>query len=231
VSKKLLALNIALAGLAIFLAAWLTRDLAKSRPLPAPPAPRKPAAAAGAEASPTENAAQDRLTAYNVIVAKYLFNPNRTEGGVEAAKPQVPLPPKPLLLGVVVDGKGSRAYLEDPSTKRVFGYQVGDSVAGGKIEKIADDRVQISRVDGPMEVMLRDPAKPRPPAPAPQASTPVQPGAATPAPGAPAVPGVPAPPGVPGVPGVQAPQVPGRPPIPPRSLRRLPVEQQPSTDQ
>jgi hypothetical protein len=229
VSKKALALNIALAGLAIFLASWLTRDLAASRPLPAPPTPRKPAAAAGAEDAATENAAQERLTAYNVIVAKYLFNPNRTEGGVEAAKPQVPLPPKPLLLGVVVDGKGSRAYLEDPSTKRVFGYQVGDSVAGGKIEKIADDRVQISRVDGPMEVMLRDPAKPRPVAP-PQAPTPGQPGVPTPAPGA-VVPGAPAPPGAPGAPGVQAPQVPGRPPIPPRSLRRLPVEPQPSTEQ
>ena len=71
----------------------------------------------------------------------------------------MPLPPKPILLGVVVDGPASRAYLEDPSTKRVFGYQVGDSVAGGKLEKIADDRIQISRADGVMDVLLRDPTQ------------------------------------------------------------------------
>jgi hypothetical protein len=116
---------------------------------------------------------------------------------------------------VVVDGKASRAYLEDPSTKRVFGYQVGDSVAGGKLEEIADDRIQISRSDGQMEVMLRDPTKPRPPA-APAQQVPGQPAVRVPQPG-PAAPG--------------APQVPTRPPIPPRSLRRIPVEQQPSSDQ
>jgi hypothetical protein len=215
-SRKLLALNVVLAGLAIFLAAWLARDLAAKRPLPPPPPPRKVASAPIPEDAPSENAAQDRLTAYNVIVAKYLFNPTRAEGGAEVAKPAVPLPPKPLLLGVVVDGSGSRAYLEDPSTKRVFGYRVGDSVAGGKLEKITDDRIQITRTDGLMEVMLRDPTKPRPPAPpAATPGVPVQPGVAAPQPGA-------------VVPGAQPP-VPGRPPIPPRSLRRVPVEQQPGS--
>ena len=209
-SKKILALNVALAGVAIFLAIWLVRDLAATRPLPSPVA-RKAAGGAAPENTAPENAAQDPLTAYNVIVAKYLFNPSRTEGAAEvAAKPAVPLPPKPILLGVVVDGPSSRAYLEDPSTKRVFGYQVGDSVAGGKLEKITDDRIQISRADGLIEVTLRDPTKPRPPAPA--APTP---------PGAPAA-RVDAPPATP--------PVPGRPPIPPRSLRRMPLEQQ-SSDQ
>jgi hypothetical protein len=211
-SKKLLAFNVVVAGLAVLLAAWLVRDLTASRPLPAPPAPRKAAGAAAAEDAPSENAAQERLTAYNVIVAKYLFNPSRTEGAAEvAAKPAVPLPPKPILLGVVVDGPSSRAYLEDPSTKRVFGYQVGDSVAGGKLEKITDDRIQISRSDGLMEVTLRDPTKPRPPAPV---AAPTPPGA----PGAPPAARADAPPGTP--------PVPGRPPIPPRSLRRVPLEQQ-----
>ena len=210
-SKKILALNVALAGVAIFLAIWLVRDLAATRPLPSPVA-RKAAGGAGPENTAPESAAQDPLTAYNVIVAKYLFSPSRTEGAPsEVAKPVVPLPPKPILLGVVVDGPSSRAYLEDPSTKRVFGYQVGDSVAGGKLEKIVDDRIQISRSDGVMDVLLNDPAKPRPPAPV-QAAPPG-------APGAPAPPGrVITPPGTP-------PGVPGRPPIPPRSLRRVPLEQ------
>jgi hypothetical protein len=212
-SKKLLAFNVVVAGLAVLLTVWLVRDLTASLPLPLPPTPRKVAGAPASEDNSPENAAQEQLTAYNVIVAKYLFNPSRTEGAAEvAAKPAVPLPPKPILLGVVMDGPSSRAYLEDPSTKRVFGYQVGDSVAGGKLEKITDDRIQISRSDGLMEVTLRDPTKPRPPAPA--AATP--PGA----PGAPPAARVDAPPGTP--------PVPGRPPIPPRSLRRVPLEQQSS---
>ena len=213
-SKKILALNVVLAGVAVFLAIWLVRDLAATRPLPSPVA-RKAAGVAAPEDTTPENAAQDRLTAYNVIVAKYLFSPSRTEGAPEVAKPVVPLPPKPILLGVVVDGPASRAYLEDPSTKRVFGYQVGDSVAGGKLEKIADDRIQISRSDGVLDVMLRDPTKPRPPAPV-QAAPPGAPGAPPPA-------RVESPP-------VAPPGVPGRPPIPPRSLRRVPLEQS-STDQ
>ena len=214
-SKKLIALNAVLAGVAVFLGVWLVRDLAATRPLPPPPAPRK-AGGAAPETSAQENAAPDRLTAYNVIVAKYLFSPSRTEGAPEVVKPAVPLPPKPTLLGIVVDGPASRAYLEDPSTKRVFGYQVGDNVAGGKLEKITDDRIQISRSDGMMDVLLRDPAKPKPPAPAP-----------TPQPGAPA--------GAPGAVPPRAenppanPAAPARPPIPPRSLRRSPVEQ-PSSD-
>ena len=213
-SKKILALNVVLAGVAVFLAIWLVRDLAATRPLPSPVA-RKAGGVAAPENTAAENAAQDRLTAYNVIVAKYLFSPSRTEGAPEVAKPVVPLPPKPILLGVVVDGPSSRAYLEDPSTKRVFGYQVGDSVAGGKLEKIADDRIQISRSDGVLDVLLRDPTKPRPPAPV-QAAPPGAPGAPPPA-------RVDSPP-------VAPPGVPGRPPIPPRSLRRVPLEQS-SSDQ
>ena len=194
----------------MILAAWLVRDLAASRALPPPPPPRKSAPAS--EEPTTEKSAQDQLPAYNVIVAKYLFNPQRTEGAAPDTaqqKPAVPLPPKPILLGVVVDGPTSRAYLEDPSTKRVFGYQVGDSVAGGKLEKITDDRIQISRTDGMMEVTLRDPTKPRPPAPV-QPGTPPQPGA---------------PPAARTESSPATPPTPGRAPVPPRSLRRVPVDQ------
>ncbi len=217
-SKKLIVLNAAIAGVAVVLAVWLVRDLAAKRPLPAPPAPRKAAAAADEPA--TENSSREQLAAYNVIVSKYLFNPQRAEGAPEvAAKPAVPLPPKPVLLGVVVDGPGSRAYLEDPATKRVFGYQVGDRVAGGKLEKITDDRIQISRSDGQMEVMLRDPSKPKPPAPQP-----------SPAAAAPTTPAPPISSGARVEPPPQTPPMPGRPPVPPRSLRRVPLEQQPGSD-
>jgi hypothetical protein len=71
---------------------------------------------------------------------------------------------RPFLHGVVLDGSNSRAYLEEPDAQRVLGYALGDAVAGGKLVRILDDRVVIRRPDGLQEIMLRDPAKPRPPA-------------------------------------------------------------------
>ena len=43
---------------------------------------------------------------------------------------------------------------------RVFSYGAGDSVGGGRLERIADDRVTIRRPEGAMEIMLRDSSKP-----------------------------------------------------------------------
>jgi len=216
VSRWLLLLNAIFAGVAVFFAMTLARDLTHSRPLPAPPAPRQAASPAPSETLAESPTAGEKLASYNVIVAKHLFNPTRTEGGsapTGPAAPAAPPPPKPLLLGVVVDGQRSRAYLEDPGTKRVFGYQIGDTVAGGRLDKITDDKVVIVRADGPIDVMLRDPSKPKPAAgaaasggtPTPQGAQPQPPGARVQTPPPP-------------------PQAPGRAPIPPRALRRLPTE-------
>ncbi len=205
-SKRLLLLNVILAAGAVFFAVSLVRDLSHSRSLPAPPAPRRAAAPTPSEEVAESSAAAETLTAYNVIVAKHLFNPSRTEGAAAPAAPAAPPPPKPLLLGVVVDGPRSRAYLEDPTTKRVFGYQIGDTVAGGRLEKITDEKVVIVRSDGQMDVMLRDPSKPKPAPPMPGAATP--PGARVP-----------------------TPPVPGRAPVPPRAIRRLPTEETPEPKQ
>ncbi len=203
-SKRLLLVNVILAGVAAFFAVLLVRDLTHSRPLPRPPAPRAARTAAPVE-GPTEAAgAGEKLASYNVIVTKHLFNPSRSEAGATAATPAAPPPPKPVLLGIVVDGPKSRAYLEDPSTKRVFGYQVGDTVAGGRIDQITDDKVVIVRPNGSMEVLLHDPSKPKPAAPAPA--------------GAAQRPGQP-------VPRAENVPVPGQPPVPPRIIRRLPTEQ------
>jgi len=215
VSKRLLLVNVILAAVAVFFVVSLVRDLTRSRPLPPPPAPRRAQAAAPVEEQAQSAIAGEQLAAYNVIVAKHLFNPSRSEGGAAAAAtPAAPPPPKPMLLGVVVDGPKSRAYLEDASTKRVFGYQIGDTVAGGRLDQITDDKVVIVRPDGTMEVMLRDPSKPKPAAPA--AGTPGQP--ASP------------PPAVPGSRAETPPAAP-RPPVTPRAIRRLPAEQQPESPQ
>ena len=112
------------------------------------------------------------LSSYAVIASRNLFNPARSETAVAVAPMS-----KPILHGVVIDGRKSRAFLEDPLAKRVLGYSVGDVIGGGKIQRITDDKVVILRPEGPLEVLLQDPSKPRP-----------SPTAAAPTPGSPATP-------------------------------------------
>jgi hypothetical protein len=155
-------LNIALALVGCLLAAALTRELVAAHPLPSPPVPR--ATRAVATAPPPSASAPPSTAGYGVIATKNLFSASRSE---TAAGPVATAGPKPVLHGVVLDGPKSRAYLEDPLVKRTFGYAVGDTLGGGRVESIAADRVVIGRGDGSVEVLLRDPSKPRPTPPAP----------------------------------------------------------------
>jgi hypothetical protein len=161
VARRLVLLNIVLGLLGCLFAAALARELLTAHPLPVPPAPRgarrATVPASGSPASPQAAAS------YGVIAAKNLFSPSRSEA---PAGPVAAVGPKPLLHGVVVDGPKSRAFLEDPVVKRTFGYAVGDTIGGGRVESISADRVVIGRTDGLVEVLLQDPAKPKAPTPA-----------------------------------------------------------------
>ncbi|OGL17857.1 MAG: hypothetical protein A3K12_04050 [Candidatus Rokubacteria bacterium RIFCSPLOWO2_12_FULL_71_19] len=228
-SPRLLLVNAALLAVAGLFAFQLQRELSRARPLPPPPAPRAaPTAAAPASApSLTGGPRPDLRPLYGVIATKNLFSPSRTEVVTNGGTPGAPVMAKPLLHGVVVaDGK-SRAYLEDPASKKVFGYAVGDQVSGGRLEAIRDDRVVIARPEGPIEVLLRDPAKPRP---APPAAAP------TPA-AARRAQQLPSPPPAPAAPGAAIAPTPGRPAGPslvpprpevgqalPRALQSLPPD-------
>jgi hypothetical protein len=155
-SRRLLALNVALGIVSVVLAVGIVRTLVAKRPLPPPSGSRVMSAPAPAAAPEASDAGP---SAYTVIAARNLFNPSRSEtAGVAAAAPVA----KPVLHGVVIDGAKSRAFLEDPSFKRVAGYSVGDAVGGGTLQKISDDRVVIARPEGVVEVLLQDPSKPRP---------------------------------------------------------------------
>ena len=161
-SAPLRMVNIALALVGCLLAAALTRELGTAHPLPSPPVPR--ATRAVATAPPPSASAPPSTAGYGVIATKNLFSASRSEA---AAGPVAAAGPKPVLHGVVLDGPKSRAYLEDSLVKRTFGYAVGDTLGGGRVESIAADRVVIGRADGSVEVLLRDPSKPRPTPPAP----------------------------------------------------------------
>ena len=161
-SAPLRMLNITLALVGCLLAAALARELVAAHPLPSPPIPR--ATRAVATAPPPSASAPPSTAGYGVIPTKNLFSASRSE---TAAGPVAAAGPKPVLHGVVLDGPKSRAYLEDPLVKRTFGYAVGDTLGGGRVESIAADRVVIGHGDGSVEVLLRDPSKPRPTPPAP----------------------------------------------------------------
>src|SRR5258705_4810301 len=159
--RRLLVLNVVLAILCVVFAVGIVRTLVAKHPLPAPAAQR---AAAASPPTAATQAGDQGPEAFAVIAAQNLFNPGRSETAAAAAVSVA----KPILHGVVIHGAQSRAYLEDPTAKRVAGYSVGDTIGGGKIQKIADDRVVIARPEGLIEVLLQDPSKPRP---APTATT------------------------------------------------------------
>ena len=179
-SRRVLALNVLLGLLGALCAAGLIRELLTPLPLPLPPTPR--AAAPGAVSVPAPTPAAS-AGAYGLVVSRNLFSPSRSEA---PAGPVVAAGPKPLLHGVVMDGPKSRAYLEDPTVKRTFGYAVGDAVSGGRVQSISQDRMVIARPDGLVEVLLQDPAKPVPVIPAAAAAMTTPPAAPPPAPGVPA---------------------------------------------
>src|SRR5262245_49665082 len=103
ISKWAIVTNVLVAGVATYFAIALARDLTRLRPLPPPPAPRQTRASDGPAEAATARPADDRLDQYNVIVAKHLFNPSRSEAQTAApVAAAVPLPAKPILHGIIL---------------------------------------------------------------------------------------------------------------------------------
>src|SRR5881296_661571 len=224
-SRRLLAINALLVVISLVSVGFIVKHLATSHTVSAPRS--RPAAGATAP-GPTTGEPRPPAQAYNVIASRNLFNPTRSESAV-AATPGGPAlnVVKPNLHGVVLRDGAPIAYLEDPLTKRIAGYRIGDPIAGGTVQTISADAVVISRPDGMVDVRLRDPSKPRP--------APSQPSGQPGVPGQPPVPGMP--PGggqLPGqgvipVPGPAQPPpraftpsgipVPGQPPLPPPAIQ------------
>jgi Type II secretion system protein C len=189
VRRLLLAVDVVLVVTALYLAV----QLADTWRTPRAPVPTEASKVAVTEPPPTPPpvAARSSSAATGVIAERNLFSPGRREVAPEpprtAMVPAAPPAPKPRLYGVVIrpDGR-SRAFLEDAQRNRVFAYAVGDAVAGGRLERIEPDRVVLSRGGETLEVLLRDPTKPKPPAPPAGPGTGVPPSPAFPRGGPPA---------------------------------------------
>ena len=161
-SAPLLALNLFMAGLSVFFFITIVHT-------PSTPDSRTPSRTGRAFAvtvSPKHDVAAPGSPlggAYDVIATRNLFDTNRSDAKNVAAIVET-LPPAAALAlyGVVISEDTRLAYLEDPATKRIAGYKIGDRLAGGQVERIEPDRVVIMRAGGLIEVRLHDPNRPRP---------------------------------------------------------------------
>ncbi len=166
-------LNVLLAGVSLASVVYIVRQVTPSATAPTT-RPRLTSRPIVATPSTTPGPSR-RAGNYDVVASRNLFSPTRMETASPTARTtgSVSAAPKPNLYGVVLRDGAPIAYLEDPATKRVAGYRTGDTVAGGRVQLIAADHVVLARPEGPVEVRLNDPAKPRPQAP-PLQPTPAQ---------------------------------------------------------
>jgi hypothetical protein len=215
--KRLVMVNTVLGLIAAGLFTYIVWEM--TRPLNGSARPRpRPASAVSPSALPAP-AGRDGggPAAWANVASRNLFSPARSDaGGASAGIAAAPLGPKPNLYGVVLREGSPIAYLEDPVTRRVSAYRVGDNVGGGVVKSITADGVMLARPDGQMDVRLHDPSKPRP-------AIPVGPQAGAPG-GAPGQPPAENQPATPPPVGQVNPLPSGavRRPLPPNILRRLP---------
>jgi hypothetical protein len=165
-SPRLVLLSMILLGVVACFAFGLTRELSASRQLPEGPGRQAPSVSPAGTAdvkSVGVSAQRDERALYSAIAVKSHFSPTPSATAATAGGPgTIQEAAKPFLHGVVINDTKSRAYLEDPASKKIFGYAVGDSVGGGRLEAIKADRVVIVRPEGPVEVWLRDASRPQP---------------------------------------------------------------------
>src|SRR5439155_1441823 len=223
-SRRLLAVNVVLASVSLLCAGFIVKQLTGSR-APAVSRARPPAAT---PAAPTPNADSPRLPAqaYSVIATRNLFSPTRTEmpGAGLAGGPPINIV-KPNLHGVVLRDGAPIAYLEDPLTKRIAGYRIGDQIAGGTVQTISADAVLIALASGcaaprpkpAVPVTAPPPAALTPPPPTPEPLPPLPPTSVGPRALMPVQPAVEPPPTPP------TPLPPTAPPVPPAQRGRFVV--------
>jgi hypothetical protein len=162
-SPPLLVLNLFMAGLSVFFVITIVHS-------PLAPDSRAPSLITGRALAVAASREHDlaaprppRGGAYDVIATRNLFDPNRSDAKNLGAIVETPPPTAaPALYGVVISEDTRLAYLEDPTTKRIVGYKIGDKLAGGQVQRIEPDRVVIMRAGGVTEVMLHDATRPLP---------------------------------------------------------------------
>jgi type II secretory pathway component PulC len=170
-SGPMLALNLVMAGLSVFLSirighALFTPDLQSSSRI------AQRLAVSGPDNYDTvRNPRSSGI--YDVIASRDLFHPNRSDPtSSEAIAPILPPPTTLALYGVAISDDTRVAFVQDLVTKQIVSYKTGDKLAGGQVERIEPDRVVIMRADGPFEVLLHRPKEQAPVVPSPDEVSP-----------------------------------------------------------
>src|SRR2546427_4465764 len=159
-SAPLLALNLFMSGLSVFFSITIVHT-------PSAPDSRTPSRTGRAfevTASHRHDVAAPGSPirgAYEVIATRNLFDPNRSDAKNVAAIVET-LPPAAALAlyGVVISEDTRLAYLENPATKRIAGYKIGDRLAGGEGEGERAGARGIIRRGSPIQVRFHHPNKP-----------------------------------------------------------------------
>jgi hypothetical protein len=154
-ARRWLTMNVLLAALSIGFAGQLMREMTVPRESPAPARP-SPALRHTDETASTSTVG--RSPAYSVVASRNLFSPTRTDTQNSDAAATIGSPPLNLV-GVALAGERSLAFLEDPGTKHVHSYRVGDTVAGGIIRTIEATRIVLERSHQQLDVPLHDPSR------------------------------------------------------------------------
>lgn len=169
--KHLFSLNVVLGAIAVGFAAYIAWEVIRPGPPVASGARPKSGAPAVVATLPAPPPAEP-ASSWSVISSRNPFSPSRSEAPATAVQAGAAAAniPKPNLYGIVLKDNAPFAYIEDPQTKRVAAYRIGDAVAGGTLEKIARDGIVLTRPEGAIDVRLHDPNKPRPALPSPPAA-------------------------------------------------------------
>src|SRR5712692_3121199 len=157
ISRRLLAVNALLAALSVGFSIYIIGQMTSS---PGAPVPARAVTAAAAVDPSAGAPVQPSPGIYSMIGIRNLFSPTRLDTAT-AGTAVAPAGVRLNLFGVVLAGDRSIAYLEDPVSKRVYGYRLGDSVAGGVIRAIEADRIVLERVKQTLDVRLHDPSRAR----------------------------------------------------------------------
>ncbi|MGH7308487.1 MAG: hypothetical protein ACREK6_07315 [Candidatus Rokuibacteriota bacterium] len=244
IPRRASTINVVVGAVAVAFAAYIAWAMFRPAPSGELQTRSKPSTPAPV-ATPSGRRAPEPAGSWSVIASRNPFSPSRSEAPMTAAQAGAALNvPKPNLYGIVLKEGAPFAYIEDPTTKRVAAYRIGDAVAGGTVQKIARDGIVLARPEGVIDVRLHDPGKPRPAAPTPAAvsspssAAPPLPGVIPPASAQPPQAQAPAeaPPqqpatAAPGVESATPPRPPVRRPLPPNLLRRLPQPPPTADDQ
>ena len=156
-SRRLLTTNAVLALLSVGFAVSIIGKMTATHESAAP---ARPATTVAAVVASTADRVAATPTFYSTIGSRNVFSPTRADTQKTDAAITI-IGQRLNLFGVVLAGERSIAYLGDATTKRVFGYRLGDSVAGGVIRAIEANRIVLERMNQRVDVQLHDPSKPR----------------------------------------------------------------------